>query len=50
MAATGKRPEIIELSRDLRGVPQCEDYERMISGMMYATSLPSTNVWSKYRC
>lgn len=35
MAATGKRPEIIELSRDLRGVPQCEDYERMISGMMY---------------
>jgi hypothetical protein len=35
MAATGKRPEIIELSRDLRGIPQCGDYERMISGMMY---------------
>jgi hypothetical protein len=35
MAATAKRPEIIELARGLRGVPMCEDYERMISGMMY---------------
>ncbi|KAJ5495514.1 acetyltransferase [Penicillium diatomitis] len=35
MAAHAKRPEIIQLSRDLRGVPQCDDYERMISGMMY---------------
>lgn len=35
MAATAKRPEIIELSRGLRGIPQCDDYERMISGMMY---------------
>lgn len=34
MAAIEKRPEIIELSRDLRGVPQCEEYECMISGMM----------------
>lgn len=38
MAATAKRPEIIELSRGLRGTPQCEDYERMISGMMYVSS------------
>lgn len=35
MAATEKRPEIIELARGLAGVPMCEDYERMISGMMY---------------
>ncbi|KAJ5454493.1 acetyltransferase [Penicillium daleae] len=40
MAATGKRPEIIELSRDLRGIPQCGDYERMISGMMYNPNTP----------
>ncbi|KAJ5180885.1 hypothetical protein N7492_004095 [Penicillium capsulatum] len=40
MAATAKRPEIIELSRDLRGIPQCEDYERMISGMMYNPTVP----------
>jgi hypothetical protein len=36
MAAIEKRPEIIKLSRGLTGVPLCEDYERMISGMMYA--------------
>ena len=34
MAATEKRLEIIALARDLRGVPMCEDYERMVSGMM----------------
>lgn len=35
MAATEKRPEIIELSKGLQGIPVCEDYDRMISGMMY---------------
>ncbi|KAJ9347816.1 hypothetical protein DTO027B9_8823 [Paecilomyces variotii] len=35
MAATAKRPEIIALARDLPRVPMCEEYERMISGMMY---------------
>jgi hypothetical protein len=35
MAAIEKRPEIIELARGLAGVPFCEDYERMVSGMMY---------------
>jgi hypothetical protein len=35
MAALEKRPEIIELSRGLTGVPHCEDYDRMVSGMMY---------------
>lgn len=51
MAATEKRPEIIELSRDLRGVPQCEEYECMISGMMYAKSLaPSIPTPMKHQC
>ncbi|CAG8291662.1 unnamed protein product [Penicillium salamii] len=40
MAASAKRPEIIELARGLRGVPMCEDYERMISGMMYNPNIP----------
>ncbi|PLN84355.1 maltose acetyltransferase-domain-containing protein [Aspergillus taichungensis] len=40
MAATEKRPEIIALARDLQGVPMCEDYERMISGMMYNPTTP----------
>jgi hypothetical protein len=35
MAATEKRPEIIELSKGLQGIPVCADYDRMISGMMY---------------
>ncbi|PYI31372.1 trimeric LpxA-like protein [Aspergillus indologenus CBS 114.80] len=35
MTATSKHPEIIALSQDLRGIPHCEEYERMISGMMY---------------
>jgi hypothetical protein len=38
-------PEIIKLSRNLRGVPQCEDYERMISGMMYVYNSERTNVY-----
>ncbi|KAJ5817442.1 hypothetical protein N7447_009675 [Penicillium robsamsonii] len=40
MAATEKRPEIIELARGLARVPMCEDYERMISGMMYNPTIP----------
>jgi hypothetical protein len=35
MAATAKRPEIIEIARGLKNIPMCEDYEKMISGMMY---------------
>lgn len=34
MAATAKRPEIIDLARGLNGTPWCEEYECMISGMM----------------
>ncbi|KAJ5351888.1 maltose/galactoside acetyltransferase [Penicillium brevicompactum] len=49
MAATAKRPEIIELSRDLRGIPQCEDYERMISGMMYNPNTPKL-LEARHKC
>lgn len=34
MAATEKRPEIIDLARGLNGIPWSEEYEKMISGMM----------------
>lgn len=36
MAKQEKNPEIIELARSLRGTPWCEEYENMISGMLYA--------------
>ncbi|EPS34239.1 putative acetyltransferase [Penicillium oxalicum] len=49
MAASAKRPEIIELSRDLRGIPQCDDYERMISGMMYNPLIPKL-AEARHRC
>ncbi|OJJ75770.1 hypothetical protein ASPBRDRAFT_381142 [Aspergillus brasiliensis CBS 101740] len=49
MAATAKRPEIIELSRGLRGVPQSENYERMISGMMYNPNKPEL-LEARHRC
>lgn len=35
MAAKEKRPELIAIARDLNGVPMCDDYEKMISGMLY---------------
>lgn len=37
MAATEKRDDIINLSKELIGVPSCEEYECMISGMMYVS-------------
>ncbi|EAU34053.1 nodulation protein L [Aspergillus terreus NIH2624] len=40
VAAAEKCPEIIEIARSLNHVPMCEDYERMISGMMYNPLLP----------
>ncbi|KAJ5091103.1 hypothetical protein NUU61_005973 [Penicillium alfredii] len=49
MAATEKRPEIIELARGLKDVPMCEDYERMISGMMYNPTLPQLGE-ARHRC
>ncbi|KAA8651226.1 hypothetical protein EYZ11_005189 [Aspergillus tanneri] len=39
-AATAKRPEIIDIARGLNHVPMCEEYERMISGMMYNPNFP----------
>ena len=33
-AASEKDPKIIELSRGLAHIPQCEEFERMISGML----------------
>lgn len=35
MAAQQKDPEIIELAKTLRGTPWCDEYEQMISGMLY---------------
>jgi hypothetical protein len=34
MAATAKRPEILEIAKQLKNTPWCEDYENMISGML----------------
>lgn len=39
-AATKKDPEIIELSRGLAHIPQCEEFERMISGMLSVKDMP----------
>ncbi|KAJ5239417.1 maltose/galactoside acetyltransferase [Penicillium chermesinum] len=49
MAAKEKRPELIALARDLNGVPMCEDYEKMISGMLYNPLLPRL-VEGRHRC
>ncbi|KAK7419838.1 hypothetical protein QQZ08_010672 [Neonectria magnoliae] len=35
MASHRKNPELIEFAKTLQGVPWCEEYEKMISGMMY---------------
>lgn len=34
MAAHQKSQEIIDLAKSLRNIPWCEEYEKMISGMM----------------
>lgn len=33
--ATQKRPDIIKLAKTLKGVPMCDEYEKMISGMLW---------------
>ncbi|KAL4919084.1 maltose acetyltransferase-domain-containing protein [Aspergillus aurantiobrunneus] len=48
-AATEKRPEIIEIARGLNHVPMCEDYERMVSGMLYNPLLPKL-AEARHRC
>ncbi|KAJ2989389.1 hypothetical protein NUW58_g3490 [Xylaria curta] len=35
MAKTSKDKEIIDLARSLEGTPWCDEYEKMISGMLY---------------
>jgi hypothetical protein len=34
VAAEEKDPEIIEMAKSLKDIPMCEDYEKMISGML----------------
>ncbi|KAJ4171167.1 hypothetical protein NW754_007313 [Fusarium falciforme] len=40
MAATEKCPIELEKSSKLANVPHCEQYERMISGMLYDSFVP----------
>lgn len=39
MASQEKNPELIAFARDLAEVPMCDDYEKMISGMLYVSIL-----------
>lgn len=39
MASKEKNPELIALAGDLAEVPMCDDYEKMISGMLYVSFL-----------
>lgn len=38
MAKAEKDAQIIEIARGLKGTPWCEEYEKMISGMLYAAT------------
>ncbi|KAF3909560.1 hypothetical protein AA313_de0205241 [Arthrobotrys entomopaga] len=40
MANTEKNPEIIQFAKTLENVPWCEDYEKMISGVLYDSQVP----------
>ncbi|KAH6620416.1 galactoside O-acetyltransferase [Boeremia exigua] len=48
MAATQKNPAELEKARALAHVPWCEEYEKMISGMLYAASAPDLTA-ARYR-
>ncbi|RDW95120.1 hypothetical protein BP5796_00883 [Coleophoma crateriformis] len=39
-ASTEKNAELIEHAKTLRNIPWCEDYEKMISGMLYRCLAP----------
>jgi hypothetical protein len=41
MASTSKNHELIAAVKSMKHVPWCEDYERMISGMLCVNSLPA---------
>ncbi|KAJ5624423.1 hypothetical protein N7510_000732 [Penicillium lagena] len=49
MASKEKNPELIALARDLAEVPMCEDYEKMISGMLYNPLVPRL-LEARHRC
>ncbi|KAL3470796.1 maltose acetyltransferase-domain-containing protein [Aspergillus californicus] len=49
MAASAKRPEIISIAQSLNHIPICDDYEKMISGMMYNPTLPILSE-ARHRC
>ncbi|KAJ5167727.1 uncharacterized protein N7482_003321 [Penicillium canariense] len=49
MASSEKRADLIALARDLSGVPMSDDYEKMISGMLYNPLLPSLEE-GRHRC
>lgn len=34
VAAKAKRPEIVQTANGLKNIPICEDYEKMVSGML----------------
>jgi len=38
MAATSKDKEQIEIAKSLKHVPWSDEYEKMISGMLYVTT------------
>ncbi|KAL1861893.1 hypothetical protein Plec18170_000716 [Paecilomyces lecythidis] len=40
MASTKKNPALIEAAKAFENVPWCEDYEKMISGMLYNPEAP----------
>jgi len=40
MAATEKDEAVIQIARGLENIPWCEDYERMVSGMLYNSLVP----------
>jgi Maltose acetyltransferase len=40
MASTSKNQVLIDASKSLKNVPWCEDFEKMISGMLYDSLAP----------
>jgi hypothetical protein len=41
MAKQQKDAEMIELAKSLQGTPWCDEYENMISGMLYVMPIPT---------
>jgi hypothetical protein len=42
-AAQSKNQEILAIAKSLAGTPWCEEYERMVSGMLYVLSPASSS-------